>query len=359
MGDYSIQLLRELTEAHSVPGYEDEVRTLFRTHLDGCGEFGSDRNGSVYCRGDVSETGPNVLVAGHMDEIGFRVQSINSQGFLTFVPVGGWWGHNLLAQRVVVKSSSGEKIPGVVASKPPHFLGKAERGKVQELDAMFIDVSASSAEEVASWGVRVGDPIAPDASFVPARKEGRFIAKSFDNRVGMGGAIEIGKKMLGKTQNTLTVAGTVQEEVGLRGSKTLAYVLRPDVAIVLEGPPADDTPGFDLSTSQGVLGKGVQIRLHDPSAIMNPRLAEMTIALAEAENIPHQVTVRRSGGTDAGGFHLSGPGVPSIVLGVPARYIHSHNGIIDIADYQAMVELGAKLVEHLTAERFSELIQYI
>ena len=348
MRDYSISLLQQLTEAHSISGFEDEVRQIFKRELSEYGVLGNDRLGSVYCQSSAQKEGPRILVAGHMDEVGFRVQAINKAGFLTFVPVGGWWGHNLLAQRVEVKTRSGHKITGVVASKPPHFLSKAERGKVQELDAMFIDVAASSAEEVAEWGIRIGDPVAPVSSFEPTAHPERYLAKAFDNRVGMAGAIEVGRDLLGQVASHLHIAGTVQEEVGLRGARTLANVIKPDVAIVLEGPPADDTPGQDLSTSQGILGEGVQIRLHDPSAIMDPRLVDLALRVAEEKGIPHQATVRRSGGTDAGGFHLSNTGVPCIVLGVPARYIHSHNGIIDIKDYQAMVALTKALVEELS-----------
>lgn len=342
MKNYSIDLLRRLTEAHSISGAEEEVRAIFRSELAGRGSFGNDRMGSVLCE-TGSGDGPRVLVAGHMDEVGFRVQAITQQGFLTFVPVGGWWGHNLLAQRVEVKTRGGEKIVGVVASKPPHFLTASEREKVQDLSAMFIDVGASDSEEVASWGIKIGDAIAPVSSFVPTRKEGRYLAKAFDNRVGMAGAIEVGRQIADDFAGTLIVAGTVQEEVGLRGSKTLGNLVQPDVAIVLEGPPADDTPGQDLTTSQGILGKGVQIRLHDPSAIMNPDLVDLALAVAKREGIPHQATVRRSGGTDAGGFQYTGTGVPCIVLGVPARYIHSHNGVIDLADYEAMVSLSKAL----------------
>ncbi|WP_411845767.1 M42 family metallopeptidase [Roseibacillus persicicus] len=347
MSDYSISLLRQLTEAHSVPGFEDEVRAIFQKELSEYGELGSDRLGSAYCQSSAAKSGPKILVAGHMDEVGFRVQAVNPAGYLTFVPVGGWWGHNLLAQRVEVKTRSGRKILGVVASKPPHFLTAQERGKVQDLDAMFIDVAASSAQEVADWGIRVGDPVAPVSSFQPTAHKDRYLAKAFDNRVGMAGAIEVGKALMKSSKGNLVVAGTVQEEVGLRGSRTLANEIEPDVAIVLEGPPADDTPGQDLSMSQGILGGGVQIRLHDPSAIMNPRLVDLALGIAEKRGIKHQVTVRRSGGTDAGGFHLSNTGVPCIVLGVPARYIHSHNGIMDLNDYQAMVALASALVEEL------------
>ena len=192
------------------------------------------------------------------------------------------------------------------------------------------------------------------------QREDWYMAKAFDNRVGMAGAIQAGQMLADSSRpNRIILAGTVQEEVGLRGAKTAAVHSRPDVAIILEGPPADDTPGFSRADSQGRLGGGVQIRLFDPSAIMNPRLAELAIRTAKEEGIPHQVTVRRSGGTDAGSFHLSQSGVPCVVLGVPARYIHSHNAVIDVNDYLHMVALASALVRRLDEETVKGLTRFL
>lgn len=356
--DKAISLLKELTEAHSVPGHEDEVRAIFVDELSECGELSTDRSGSVFCE---TGAGPRVLVTGHMDEVGFLVQNITPDGFLQFMNVGGWWEHVLLAQRVEILTASGRKILGVISSKPPHFLPEAQRRQVLSIDAMFIDVGASSRHEVEKeFGIRIGDPIAPVSSFTPMAREDWFMAKAFDNRVGMAGTIQAGQILAGSAHpNRLILAGTVQEEVGLRGAKTAAVHAAPDVAIVLEGPPADDTPGFARSDSQGRIGGGVQIRRFDPSAIMNPRLADLAIETAEREGIPHQVTVRRSGGTDAGSFHLSGSGVPSIVLGVPARYIHSHNAVIDVNDYLHMVALAVALVRRLDQETVAGLTRFL
>jgi putative aminopeptidase FrvX len=354
----AISLLQELTEAHAVPGHEDEVRAIFVDELEEHGELSSDGCGSVFCeRG----SGPRVMVAGHMDEVGFLVQNITPDGFLQFVAVGGWWEHSLLSQRVEVRTRRGDKILGVVASRPPHFLPASQRSQIIPLDQMFIDVGASSREEAErEMGIHLGDPIAPVSAFTPMAREDYFMAKAFDNRVGMAATIQSGQILSGSMHpNRLILAGTVMEEVGLRGAKTAAHAMKPDVAIVLEGPPADDTPGFARSESQGRLGGGVQIRLFDPTAITNPRLAALALQVAREEGIPHQVTVRRSGGTDAGSFHLSGSGVPSIVLGVPARYIHSHNSIIDLNDYLAMVALTTALVRRLDQAHVDALTSYL
>jgi endoglucanase len=352
-------LLKELTEAHSVSGHEDEVRAIFVDELEACGELSTDRNGSVFC--DAGGEGPRVLVAGHMDEVGFLVQNITPDGFIQFLAIGGWWEHNLLSQRVEILTRGGDKVLGVVASRPPHFLPEAQRRQVMSIDQMFIDVGAESRRDaVENFGISLGDPIAPVSSFTALGREDVFMAKAFDNRVGMAGAIQAGQILAqSKHPNRLLLCGTVQEEVGLRGAKTAASYAQPDVAIILEGPPADDAPGFARSECQGRLGGGVQIRLYDPSAITNPRLARLAIETARAEGIPHQVTVRRSGGTDAGSFHVANEGVPSIVLGVPARYIHSHNAIIDLNDYLHLVSLTIALVRRLDAETVEGLVTYL
>jgi len=356
----AISLLQELTEAHSISGHEDEVRAIFIDELEGCGEFSSDKSGSVFCKSGDSNT-PRVLVAGHMDEVGFLVQNISPDGFIQFLGIGGWWEHNLLSQRVEILTRTGEKILGVVASRPPHFLPEAQRKQVMTIDQMFIDVGAESRRDaMENFGIAIGDPIAPVSSFVPLTRDGQFMAKAFDNRLGMACTIQAGQILAASAHpNLLILGGTVQEEVGLRGAKTAANFIRPDIAIVLEGPPADDTPGFSRADCQGRLGAGVQIRLYDPSAITNPRLARLAIETALEEGIAHQVTVRRSGGTDAGSFHLANEGIPSIVLGVPARYIHSHNAIIDINDYLQMLALTVALVRKLDANTVSGLTEYL
>jgi putative aminopeptidase FrvX len=355
----AVSLLQELTDAHSVPGHEDEVRAIFVDEMEDCGELSTDRNGSVFCETDGD--GPRVLIAGHMDEIGFLVQNITLDGFIQFVAVGGWWEHNLLSQRVEILTRGGDKILGVVSSRPPHFLPESQRRQVMSIDQMFIDIGADSRRSVIEeFGISLGDPIAPCSEFTPMAREDFFMAKAFDNRVGMAGVIQAGQILAQSNhKNRLIFCGTVQEEVGLRGAKTAAVYAKPDVALILEGPPADDTPGFSRADCQGRLGGGVQIRLFDPTAITNPRLARLAIDVARAEGIPHQVTVRRSGGTDAGSFHVANHGIPSIVLGVPARYIHSHNAIIDINDYLHMLTLVIALVRRLDGPTVDGLSQYL
>lgn len=359
MRSKALNLLQELTEAHSISGFEDEVRAIFIDELKEVGPLATDKSGSVIC--SHTNEGPRVLIAGHMDEVGFMVQNITPDGFLQFITIGGWWNQVMLGQRVQILNRDGEKIIGVIGSKPVHYLPPSQRDLPVAVEAMYIDIGATSRREVVDdYRIQLGTPIAPLSAFTPLTNPNLFMAKAFDNRVGMAATIQSAQILAEMDHpNELFFAGTVQEEVGLRGAKTLAYFSKPDVAIVLEGPPADDTPGFNASEAQGKLGSGVQIRLYDPSAIANPRLAELAIQTAEDAKIPYQVTVRRSGGTDAGSFHLANSGIPSIVLGVPTRYIHSHNAIIDINDYLAMLNLTVALANELDQSKVDSLTRYL
>lgn len=354
-----LALIRDFSQAHGISGFEGEVRALFSERLSGCGEFSCDRLGSVFCE---KGKGATVMLAAHLDEVGFMVQQITVDGFIKFVGIGGWWGHTLLSQRVVIKTRSGRKIVGVIGSKPPHFLAEAQRNSVMALDAMFIDVGAENYEQVTSeMGIALGDPIAPDSDFMSTGHACRFMGKAFDDRLGLAALIEVGLSLRNTDSlpHKLVLAGTCQEEVGIRGAKTVGIKCSPDCAIILEAPPADDTPGFSLNESQGSLGKGVQIRLFDPTAIMNSTLVQWVESVAQKANIPYQMTVRRSGGTDAGALHLIQEGVPCIVLGVPTRSIHAHTGVMDIRDYEAMVALLKALLPSLTAEKIASFTRYI
>ncbi|MGE3163849.1 MAG: M42 family metallopeptidase [Planctomycetota bacterium] len=342
------ELLRTLALTPGAPGHEREVRRVVREALTGCGEVTYDRLGSILCEKRGSSDFPRILLDGHMDEVAFMVQSIGEDGRLRFVALGGWWEHVLLAQRVWILTEADERIPGVIGSRPPHFLSSDERQRVVSIEAMYIDIGATSRLEAESYGVRVGDAVVPAGEFRPLTNPDILSCKAFDNRVGIGILCETLRSLRGvEHPNTVIGVGAVQEEVGCRGARTASEVARPDVAIVLEGTPADDTPGF--SEPQGVLGRGPQIRFFDPTAIASKRLIRFVEEVAAKESIPLQLAVRRSGGTDASAVHVHGRGVPTVVIGVPARYIHTHVSLIHWQDYAAAHSLVVALLERLDA----------
>ena len=347
MNETSIELLKSLTQADGIPGYEAEVRDIFRGAVADVGPIGTDKLGSIFCTRTGSAENPRIVLDSHLDEIGFVVQNVTDNGFVKFLPLGGWWAHTLLAQRVNITTKLG-KVPGVIGSTPPHLLS-GSRDKVLDIKDLFIDIGAENEEQaVEEYGIVTGCPIAPYGPFMQLKNEKLLSAKAFDNRVGVALVIEALLK-LDEHPNTVIGAGSVQEEIGLRGAKTMVASVEPDLAIVLEGPPGDDTPGLSVGSTQGKLGGGVQIRIIDSSMIVNPKLADFVIETAKKHEIPYQLGVRQSGGTDGGAIHQFGRGVPSVVLGVPSRYIHSHVSIINTDDYNAALDLTMHLVREIDA----------
>ncbi len=350
----SRELLRRLSLAAGPPGAEDEVRAIVRDCLRGAGAIRHDRLGSLLCeRAGRSDT-PRVALDCHLDEVAFLVHGISEEGRLSFVALGNWWGHVLLGQRVDVLGGGG-RIPGVIGSTPPHFLTAEERKTVLEPERMYIDVGASERVQVERLGIRVGDPVVPAAEFREMAIAGVISGKALDNRVGVALMCEtLAALGDGEHPNTLIGIAAVQEEVGLRGAGTAAELARPDVALVLECAPADDLPGRERG--QAALGRGPQIRHFDPTAISNRRLVRFVEDVAAERGIPIQSAVRRSGGTDAGAIHRSRTGVPTVVIGIPGRYIHSHVTLIQWDDYVGARRLVLELVTRLdrsTVEQFT------
>ncbi len=349
-------LLKELTEASGVPGYEREVRDVIRRHFQEFGEISQDKIGSLICKKTGTAGEPRILVAGHMDEVGFMVKYITKEGFIRFTPLGGWWDQVLLGQRVVIKTNKGT-VTGIIGAKPPHLLSREERMKVVEKKDMYIDIGATKQEEVDEAGVRVGDPIIPVSEFTILANKKTYLAKAFDDRVGVAVAIEAMKK-LGKAghPNTLFSVATVQEEVGARGATTSAELIDPDVAIILEVEICGDVPGIKPEESAVKLAGGPTLLAYDALMIPNLKLRDLVIDTAKAGNIPLQVSAMEGGATDGGPIHLHKSGVPTVVLSIPTRHIHSHGGIIHRQDFDNTVELTAAIIRKLDAGTVAELI---
>ena len=345
--DATEQLLKRFTEASGVSGYESEVRALIRGELADITGIEQDRLGSIVCKKVGTRDEPKVMLAAHMDEIGFMVRQITKEGYLRFVPLGGWWNQVMLGQRVVVKTANGD-VSGVLGAKPPHILTPEERDKVVEKKDMYIDIGATNREEAEGAGVRPGDPVIPVSAFLPLTTGKTYLAKAWDNRVGCAAMVQIVQRLARQTHpNTVYGSGTVQEEVGLRGARTSAYVVDPDVVIVLESDIAQDVPGMRQEEPLVSLGKGPSLLVYDASMIPNTRLRDLVIKVAKEEKIPLQFSAIERGGTDGGAIHVHNAGVPAIVLGVPARHIHSHAGIIHRDDYDNLVNLVTALVKKL------------
>jgi putative aminopeptidase FrvX len=356
--DKTEKLLKELTEAKGVAGYEREVRNVIRRYLEPMGSITQDKIGSLICKksGDAEE--PRVVLAGHMDEIGFMVKHVSKEGFIKFTSLGGWWDQVLLAQRVLISTYKGDVV-GVVGAKPPHLLSDEERKKYVEKKDMYIDIGARSQQEVEEAGVRVGDPIVPISEFTILANSKTYMAKAFDDRVGCALTIAAMQGFLNKSHpNTLFAVATVQEEVGARGAITSAELVNPDVALILEVDIAGDVPGIKPEETPIKLGGGPVLLAYDARMIPNLQLRDLVIDTAKKCNIPLQISAMEGGATDGGPIHLHKSGVPTVVLAVPTRHIHCHNAIVRREDFDRAVDLLTALIKRLDKKTVAGLTSW-
>ncbi|MBN8250732.1 M42 family metallopeptidase [Priestia flexa] len=342
MNSETLSLFKTLTELPGAAGHEHAVRSFMKSQMEPLtDEIIQDGLGSIFGVKKSNASGPKVMVAGHMDEVGFMVTGVTDKGMLRFQTLGGWWSQVLLAQRVEVITRT-RKITGVIASIPPHLLEDAQRNKPMAIKNMMIDVGADSKQEVADMGIRPGDQIVPICPFTPMANEKKILAKAWDNRYGCGLAVELLKEVKDdKIPNILYAGATVQEEVGLRGAQSAANMIKPDVFYALDASPANDMSGD--KNAFGQLGKGVLLRIFDRTMVTHRGIREFILDTAETNRIPYQYFVS-PGGTDAGRVHTSNSGVPSAVIGICSRYIHTHASMIHVDDYAAAKELLVKLV---------------
>jgi endoglucanase len=350
-----LSLLMELSSCPGPPGGEQQVARLLQSQLEDFCDIRYDGLGSLLAEKPGRLERPRLLLCAHMDEIGFMVQSITDKGWLRLQPLGSWNSETLAATRLVIHTAAGD-LPGVIPAIPPHF--KKEGDSQNKTDDILADVGVSSRQEAQEAGVMLGDLVTPAPQFdVFGLKV--LANKAWDDRVGCA-AMVLAMQHLVDIQHTATViaAGTVQEEVGARGATTAVEVARPDLAIVLEGAPADDLPGLAKDAPQGALGGGCQIRLYDATTIVNRKLWQWARDLAVANRIPHQLAVRQSGSTDARPIHVARGGIPTLVLSTPVRYIHSPVGLLHLDDFEATVALLKAIVESLDHKTFEHLTGY-
>ncbi|MFB4159792.1 M42 family metallopeptidase [Geomicrobium sp. JSM 1781026] len=350
------QMLKDLTDANGVPGNERESREVMQKYITPfADEVTTDNLGSLIAKKTGTAGGPKVMVAGHLDEIGFMVTQIDDKGFIKFQPLGGWWEQVMLAQRVNIMTKKGN-IVGVIGSKPPHILPAEQRKKMVDKKDMFIDIGASSKEEAESFGVKPGDSVVPICDFTVMNNEKLLMAKAWDNRIGCALAIEVLKQLKDVDHpNEVYGVGTVQEEVGLRGAKTSAAAIEPDIGFSVDVGIAGDTPGVSKSDAQAEIGKGPQILVYDASLISHKGLRDLVVDTAEAENIPYQFDAMAAGGTDGGAIQLTANGVPALSICIPTRYIHTHAGILHQDDFENAAKLIVSVIKKLDAETVKTL----
>lgn len=349
--DATVKLLAELTDADGAPGFEGPVRTIvmreWKSLLD---NLHTDGLGNVLGTHAGQSDGPRVLLMAHMDEVGFLVRYIDDNGFVYISPMGGYIDQSVLTQRFTIATPNGPVV-GYTGMKSTHIVPVEERNQMVALADMFLDIGARSRDEATNkFGVRPGQGVTYRTKFeVLNEGSGRYIAKAWDDRVGLAIITDV-LKQLRTHPNALHVAATVQEEIGLRGASVVQNSANADIVINLEIGIAND---FPLRTaqhlSQEALGKGATVFVFDGSMIPNQKYIDWIVKLAKDNSIPIQFTGVTGYGEDAAQVQKSGTGVPAVNLGVPTRYGHSQSGVIDRADYDATVKLVRTMIEKLSA----------
>lgn len=356
MADETLQMLKDLTDARSIPGDEKEARNVMKQYISPyADEVFTDNLGSLIAKKSGLENGPKIMIAGHLDEVGFMVTRIDDNGFVYFQTVGGWWSQVMLAQRVTLLTRKGD-VTGIIGSKPPHILPPEARKKPVEIKDMFIDIGASSREEAEEFGVLPGDSVVPYFEFTQMKNEKLLLAKAWDNRIGCAIAIEVLKQLKEEEHpNVVYGVGTVQEEVGLRGAKTSTHAIEPDIGFAVDVGIAGDTPGISPKEADSKIGKGPQVILYDASMVSHKGLRDFVTDTADKNEIPYQFSSMAGGGTDSGSIHLTANGVPALSLTIATRYIHTHAAILHRDDFDNIVKLIVEVIKNLDADKVKEL----
>jgi len=347
----NIKILQEkLSSLIGVSGFEDDVSKFIlnlikeeqladRAWIDQLGNVLAVVNGT-------KENPEKILLDAHIDEIGFMISHIARGGFLRFVPIGGWDVRILLGQPVVIRSESGKLYNGIIGSKPPHLTTASERKKLVEIKDMYIDIGIFSKEEVEKEGIKIGVTGTLSSPFLDFPNN-MVQGKAFDDRTGCNVMIQIMRMLKEKpVSDTVLFNFAVQEEIGGRGAITGAFTLKPTIAVAIENTTAGDVPDIKDHEIPAFIGKGPAITIADISVICSPKVNERLIKNAELAKIPYQMKKPLYGGTDAGKIHTSREGVPSTVVSVPCRYIHSPTSLLKLEDIMNTVQLLKAFIDN-------------
>jgi len=329
------RIYKDLVELPGISGHERFVGTYVKRFLNNHAEdIFQDKIGSIFGGVNLDKDGPTVMIAGHMDEVGAMVTEITDKGMIKMIPIGGINPPVMLSQNMNVVLDDNTFIPGVIGAKPPHLLRDKSNKQISDFKDLMLDVGADSKEHARDMGIKIGQQIVFENTYRETTDKKKIFSKAWDNRFGTAMALDVLEDMKDEDLPCRLIAGgNVQEEVGLRGAKTSAHLIKPDFFIAVDCSPCADA--FEDSDVGGSLGKGFLVRFYDPRAIMHQGMKKFVLDTAKTNDIPYQY-YKSLGGTDAARVQLSGSGVLSCTIGMPARYIHSSTSMIHKDDYEAV-----------------------
>jgi putative aminopeptidase FrvX len=344
--DRTVALLQQLTDTAGPPGFEEPIRKVMVDLMKPlAASLTFDGLGSIIAT--QGSDGPRVMVDAHMDELGGMIRRVTPRGLLTMQMLGGWLDQALVDQRWIILGSKGP-VRAVTGIRDVHVVPADERTRVYSRDSLFLDVGATTDAEVAAMGISPGDPVVPDAPFTVLNGTDNYLAKGWDDRVGCGVIIEAMRRLATLPHpNQIVWTITTQEEVGLRGAEAAAAVVKPAIAIAIEGGITGDVFPGRAEETQAKLGAGPGIFLFDSSALPNRKLTQLVKQTAAAKKLPLQTDLVQGYGDDSAELQRSNGGVPTVNLVVPIRYTHAHNGIMNRRDFDQMVDLLVALLQKL------------
>lgn len=342
-----IELQTKLSDLIGVPGHEEPIAELIIQEVTPLvDKIWTDPLGNVLAIKEGLKGENRILLDAHMDEVGLMVSHVEPNGFLRFVLLGGWDTRTLLSQSVVLLNDKGEVYHGVIGAKPPHILTAEERTKPVQPHEMYIDVGLRSEGEVVDNGIHVGS-VGTLHDPVVVFPNNMLRARALDDRLGCNLIIQLLRRLKNeKIDDTLVINFAVQEEVGARGGKTGAYTLEPTMALALETTTGADVPDVKDPMCPTKVGDGPALTVADRSMVASPKVLARLRKNAELKGIKYQYKKPASGGTDAGQIHLSRGGVPSGVVSVPCRYLHSPVSMASMDDAMAVLELVEAFVRN-------------
>ena len=353
------KLYRDLVDLPGAPSFEKPIRQYMRTFLqEHTEELIEDRLGSIFGVINKGCDGPKVMIAGHMDEVGGIVTGIEPSGLIAMTNLGGMHGNVFLSQHVDIITDELEKIPGVTASKPPHLLrGTDEKATEIPFNELKIDIGADSDKHAKELGVKIGQQVIAHNNYTVSKDGKKIFSKAWDDRFGCGMSLEIARDTKKEELACeLYVGATVQEEVGLRGAKTAAGLIQPDVFIAIDCSPCADS--FGGTEIEGKIGEGFLLRFYDPSAIMHQGMKNFIIQAAEEDGIKYQY-YKSMGGTDAARVQLENGGTLVATIGMPARYIHSTTSMISTDDYEQVKKIVYKIIRMFDNDTVAKIKQNV
>lgn len=346
MDNIDLQMLKELSEADGISGCEKEVSRVVKKYFDKYADkVMYDNLGSIIGLKKGNKNGLKIMIAGHMDEVGFLVRDIDDNGYIKILPVGGWWGHVLPSQEMTITTSAGKKIIGIVGSRAPHGMPTKEKEKVVKPIDLFIDLGVSTKKEAEELEIQIGDMITPNVKFGIMNNPDYLAGKAWDDRIGVAVAIDVLKELQETNHDAnIYAVGTVQEEVGLRGARTSAHIINPDIAFALDVTTAMDTPA---DKGEIKLGRGVILSVLDSTSLAHRGLLNKVEEICKELGMDVNYDFMTAGGTDAGNIHKTFEGVVTMTLSIPTRYMHSPRLIIHRKDYIETVKVIAEFCKRL------------